>query len=104
LREKICTQPSTWMETALEDGGGAAVVLEDGSSMAALGGGIGWRLKIAAAALGGSGGRGTCNDGVGVSIVKAKGLLYNVGINVSKDGKRGCAQCKGQMPAAMARR
>ncbi len=89
---------------ALEDGGGAAVVLEDGSSAAALGGGIGWWLKIAAEALGGSGGRGTCNNGVGVSVVKAKGLLYNVGISIGKDGKRGCAQCNGHMPAAMARR
>ncbi len=75
----------------MEDGSGAAVVLEDGSSAAALGGGIGWRLKIAAAALGGSSGRGTCNDGVGVSVVKAKGLLYNVSISVGKDGERGGA-------------
>jgi hypothetical protein len=59
----------------LEDGSGAAMALEDGGGMAALGGGVGWWLKIAAAALGGGGGRRTCNDGVGVSIVKAKGLL-----------------------------
>ncbi len=31
----------------LEDGGGAEVVLEDGGSTAALGGGIRWQLKIA---------------------------------------------------------
>ncbi len=30
LRNKIRTQQSTWMEMALEDGGGAAVVLEGG--------------------------------------------------------------------------
>jgi hypothetical protein len=36
------------METALEYGGGAAVALEDGGGAAVLGGGVGWRLKIAA--------------------------------------------------------
>jgi hypothetical protein len=53
------------MVVALEAGGGAAV----------LGGGFGQRLKIAAAALGSGGGRRTCNDGINVSIVKAKGIL-----------------------------
>jgi hypothetical protein len=104
LRGKICTQQSTWMETALEDGGGAAMALEDGSGEAVLGGGIGCWLKIAVAALVSGGGRRTCNDGVGVSVVKAKGLLYNISISIGKDGKRGCVQCKGRMPAAMARR
>jgi hypothetical protein len=59
----------------LEDAGCAVVALEDGGGLLALGGGIGRRLKIAAAALGGGGGRRTCNNGVGISVVKAKGLL-----------------------------
>jgi hypothetical protein len=59
----------------LEDGSGAAVALEDGGSAATLGGGFGWRSKIAAVALGGGCGRRTCDDGVGVSVVKARGLL-----------------------------
>ena len=51
------------------------MALEDGGSAAALGDGIGWQLKVAAAALvGGDGGR-TCNVGVGISIVEAGGLL-----------------------------
>ncbi len=61
---------------ALDDGGRAAMALEDGGSAAALGGGIGWHLKIALAVLGGrDGGRRTCNNGNGISIVEAKGLL-----------------------------
>jgi hypothetical protein len=60
---------------ALEDGGGVAMALEDGGGMAALRGGVGQQLKIAAAALGGGGNRRTCDNGVGVSIVKAEGLL-----------------------------
>ncbi len=63
------------LEMALEDGGGVAVVLKSGGGAVALGGGIGWRLKIAAAALCGGGSRRTCNDGIGVSIVEAEGLL-----------------------------
>ncbi len=59
---------------ALEDGGGATVALEDGGG-AALGGGIGRRLKIAAAVLGSGGGRRTCNKGIGVSVVEAKVIL-----------------------------
>ncbi len=43
----------------LEDCGGAAVALEDGGGVAALGGGFGQRLKIAAALFGGSCGRRT---------------------------------------------
>ncbi len=50
------------------------VVLEDCGGTLALGGSIGQWLKIASAALGGSGGRRTCNDGVGISVVKAKGV------------------------------
>ncbi len=49
--------------------------MEDGGGAVALGGGVGRRLKIAAAAVGGSGGRRICNDGISVSIVEAKGLL-----------------------------
>jgi hypothetical protein len=46
LRNKIRTQQSTstWMEMVLEDGGGAAVVLEDCGNAAALGGGVRQRL------------------------------------------------------------
>ncbi len=61
----------------MEDGGGATVSLENGDSLVSLGGDIGRQLKIAAAALGGSGsgGRRTCNNGIDVSVVEAKGLL-----------------------------
>ncbi len=60
---------------ALEDSSGTAVALENGGSAAALGGGV-WRwLKIAAAALGGGGNRRLCNNGIGVRVVKTKGLL-----------------------------
>jgi hypothetical protein len=69
LKKNISTPQSTWIEMASEDGGSAA----------ALGGGIWYRLKIAAMALGGRGSRKTCNDGVsidvGIDVVKAKGLL-----------------------------
>ncbi len=41
------------------------MALEDGGSVVALRGGVGRRLKIAAAALGGGGNRRTCNDGIG---------------------------------------
>jgi hypothetical protein len=55
------------------------MVLEDGGSAAALGGGVGCRFKIAAVALGSGNDRRTCNNGlgidVGINIVKAKGLL-----------------------------
>ncbi len=73
FKKNISTQQSTWM--MLEDGGSAAVVLEVGGDAAALEGGIGQHFKIAAVALGGGGGRRTGNDGVSISIVKAKGLL-----------------------------
>jgi hypothetical protein len=63
--KKISTQQSTWMEMALEDGGGTAE---------ALGVSIGRRhwdvVEDAGAVLGGTNGRRTCNNGVGVSIVK----------------------------------
>jgi hypothetical protein len=69
VKKTISTQHSTWMEMALEDSSSAVV----------LGGGARHRLKIAAAALGGEGGRRTCNKGisidVSIDIVKAKGLL-----------------------------
>ncbi len=55
------------------------MVLEDGGGVAVLGGGVGHRLKIAMVALGGGGGRRTCDDGlgvnVGVDVVKAMGKL-----------------------------
>jgi hypothetical protein len=59
----------------LKDGGGTTGALEDGGDAAALGGGVGRWFKIVVVALGGSGRRRTCNDGVGVSVVKAKGFL-----------------------------
>jgi hypothetical protein len=68
-KKNIRTQPSSWMEMALEDGG----------SMAALGSCVGHRLKIAVVVLGDGGSTRTCNDGisidVGVKVIKAKGLL-----------------------------
>ncbi len=73
----------------LEDGGGAVVAFEDGSGVVALGGGVGRWLKIAEAALGGGCGRRTCDDGIGISFIKAEGYCHDVGISVGKDGKRG---------------
>jgi hypothetical protein len=73
LKKNASTQQSTWM--VLEDGGGKALALEDGGTAAGLGGGIGRRFKIAAAALGSGGGRRTCNNGVGISVIKAGGLF-----------------------------
>jgi hypothetical protein len=50
------------------------VALEDGGGPEALGGGVGQRLKIAEAAMGGSSGSGrTRDDGIGISVVEAKG-------------------------------
>ncbi len=88
----------------LEDGGGTAVALEDGGGAVVLGGGFGRWLKIAAAALGSGYGRRTCDNGIGITIVKAKGYCHDVGISVGKDGKRGAIRCEGCMLAAMARR
>jgi hypothetical protein len=102
--EKNCTQQSTWMEMVLEYGGNAAVALEDGSSTAALGGGIGWQLKIAVVTLSSGGGRRPCNDSFGIIVVEAESLLHDVGISVGEVGKRGRIQCKGRTPEAMARR
>jgi hypothetical protein len=73
--ERTKTTHNNQLEMALEDGSGAAVALENCCVAAALGGGIGRQLKIAAAALGGGGNRRTCNDVIGISAVKAKGLL-----------------------------
>jgi hypothetical protein len=60
---------------ASEDCGGIAVALEDGGSASVLGGSVGRQSRIAVAALGSGGGRSTCNYGIGVSVVKGKGLL-----------------------------
>ena len=80
------------------------MVLEDGGSTAALGGGFrGW-LEIAVAALGSSCGRRTCNDGIGISVVKVEGYCHNVGASAGVDGKRGRVQCEGRTLAVMARR
>jgi hypothetical protein len=73
--ERTKSTHNNQLEMALEDGGGMAVALENSGGTAALGGGIGRRLKIAAAALGGDGNRSTCNDGIGFSIDEAEGLL-----------------------------
>ena len=78
--------------------------MKDGGGAAARGGGVGWRLKIAVAVLGSSGGKRTCNDGVGISLVKAEGLLYDVRVSIGEDGKRRHIQCKGRTLSAMARR
>jgi hypothetical protein len=66
-----------------------AVALEDGGGTVALGGGFGRRLKIAAAGLGGGCSRGTCNNGISISIIEAKGYYHDVGVSVGKDRKRG---------------
>ncbi len=66
---------------ASEDGSGTAVALEDGNSVAAFGGGVGRRLKIAAVLGSGGGGR-TCDNGIGVSIVEVKGLLFTTSASV----------------------
>jgi hypothetical protein len=73
IKKNASTQQSTWM--VLEDGSGKAVALEDGGAAVGLGGGVGRRFKIAAAALGSGGGRRTCDNGIGVSIIKAGGLF-----------------------------
>jgi hypothetical protein len=68
----------------------AAVALEDGGSAATLGGGFRRWLKTEAAALGSGCGRRTWDDDIGIYSIKAKGYYHNVGISLSKDGKRGC--------------
>ncbi len=73
FKKNISTQQSSRM--TLEDGGSTTVALEDGSNAVALVGGVGWQFKIAVAALGGNSGRRTCNDGIGISVIKAKGIL-----------------------------
>ncbi len=77
LMNKISTQTqqSTSIKMVLEDGGGTVMALEDGGGVAALRGGVGRQLKNAAVALGGGGDRRICNDGIGISVVEAKGLL-----------------------------
>jgi hypothetical protein len=54
--------------------------------------------------LGSSGGRRTCDDGIGISVIEAGGLYYDVGISIGKDGKRGRFQCKRHTMAAMVMR
>ncbi len=73
FKKNISTQQSTRM--TLEDGGSAMVALEDGGDAAALVGGVRQQFKIAAVAWGGGGGRRTCNDDIGISVVEAEGLL-----------------------------
>ncbi len=73
------------------------MVLEEGGGVVALGGGFGQRLKIAVAALGGSCSRRLCNDGIGISIVEAKGYCHKAGVSVGKDGERGCVRCEGRI-------
>ncbi len=92
------------MDRTLEDEGGEAAALEDDGGMVALGGGFGWQLKIAVVVLGGGCGRRTCDDGIGISIVKAEGYCHNVGVSIDKNGKRGHVQCEGRMLASMAMR
>jgi hypothetical protein len=73
FKKNISTQQSSWM--VLEGGGSMVVALEDGGAAAGLEGGVGQWFKIAAAALGSSGGRRTCDNGIGISIAEAEGLL-----------------------------
>jgi hypothetical protein len=70
LRSIISSQQSTWVIMALE-GGGAVVALKDGGSMVALGGGVEWRLKVAAL-LGGGSGKRTCDDASASASLKPR--------------------------------
>ncbi len=88
----------------MEDGSSTAVALEDGRSMAALQGGFGQQLKIAVVVLGSGFGRRTCDEGIGIRVVYAKGYCHNIGISVDNDNKRGCVQCKGCTLTAMVRK
>ncbi len=90
---------------ALEDGDGAEVALEDGSSVVALGADVGRWLKIAVMALGGGDGRKHAMMAFASESESSKprAYYYNIGISVGKDGERGCVQCKGHTLAATAR-
>jgi hypothetical protein len=103
LKKNISTQQSTWIEH-WKMAAAVAVALEDGGGALAFGGGFGLRLKIAVAVLGSGCGRRTCNDGIGISVIKAEGYYHNVGISIGKDGKRGGIQCKAHTLAVKARR
>jgi hypothetical protein len=65
------------LEMELEDGGSAAVALKNDGCALALGGCVGRRLKIAAAAWAAVAAEehATCNDCIGISVVKSEGLL-----------------------------
>ncbi len=81
---------------------------ENGSGTAALGGGAGRRLKIAVAALGGGAAEEHAMMALMLTLAstlsKPRAYFCGVGISISKDGKRGCVQCKGHMSMVMARR
>ena len=72
FKKNISTQQSTRM--TLEDGGSTILELEDGGDAAALAG-IGHWFIVAVVALGSSGGRRTCNDGIGISIIEVERFL-----------------------------
>jgi hypothetical protein len=80
----------------------------NGINAVALGGGVGHRLKIAAAALGSGGSRRTCNDCTGidtsVDIVKSNCLILWRWHQRWQGWQERSAQCKGGMLKAMARR
>jgi hypothetical protein len=76
------------MDRALEDGSSTAMALEDGGGAAASRGGIGRQLKIAVATFGSGCCRRTCNNGIGISVIKAEGFSHDVGISIGKDSKR----------------
>jgi hypothetical protein len=82
------------MDRTLEDGGSAVVTLEDSGGTVALGGGFGQQLKIAAVALGSGCGRRRCNDGIAISIIKAKGYCHDVGVSVGKTGREDASNAR----------
>ncbi len=74
------------------------MVLEDDDSAVALGGGVGHRLKIAAAALGGRGSRRTCNNGVsvgiGINISKPRAYYYGIGLALARTAREDASDAR----------
>ncbi len=74
LRNKMSTQQSSWMEMALEDGHEGS--LERWWRRGGVGR-WGWAaVENCSGSISGGGGRRTCDNGIGISIVEAEGLLF----------------------------